>query len=660
MNSNQQTMPKLLDSVQFPKDLRKLSPAQLPQIAREVRDVIIETVSEVGGHLGAGLGATDLTIALHYVLNTPEDFLVWDVGHQVQAHKVITGRKEGFRKTFRQHKGISGLVNKDESVYDPFTTGHGGPSISAALGVAVARRLQKKSTKVAVVIGDASIASGMAFEALNHAGHLGENIVVVLNDNEMSISPSVGALSKYLNKVISNPIYNSIRQRAERLITNVPGVGKGMVSRAKVIEEGIKHLLVPGLIFEALGFRYFGPIDGHNIPEMVKLFPNILRIKGPLLIHVITQKGKGYPIAEQDPERWHASAPFYVETGELRKPSSEKTYTQVFGQTMVDLAERNPRITALTGGMKDGTGLVTFCKLFPDRFFDVGISEEHGVTFCSGLAQEGLRPVAAIYSTFLQRSHDQIIHDVALQNLPVVFCMDRAGLVGEDGPTHHGVFDIAYMRKIPNMALLAPRDGQELSEMLEFAVGYTRGPIALRYPRGAIGEIQYPPLHSLPRSAIEFGRSELLREGSDVVFLAVGSMVGPSLKAAEILEAGGISAAVVNVRFLKPLDESLILRFAREARAVVTVEEGCLAGGFGASVMELLAKKGAGTERVLCLGIPDQFIEHGNRNILLDLVGLTPEKIAGSARSAHERFGRLTLARKGPSIPDPRDFHLTS
>ncbi len=655
-------MSKLLDSIQAPRDLRKLSAEQLPQVAREVRDVIIETVSETGGHLGAGLGATDLAVALHYVLNTPEDFLVWDVGHQVQAHKVLTGRKDGFRKTFRQYKGISGLANKDEGPYDPYTTGHGGPSISAALGIAVARRLQKKSSKSVAVIGDASIASGMAFEALNHAGHLGESLIVVLNDNEMSISPSVGALSKYLNKVISNPIYNSIRQRAERLITQVPKVGKGMVNKAKLIEEGIKHLLVPGLIFEALGFRYFGPIDGHNIPEMVKLFPNILIIKGPILIHVITQKGKGYPIAEQDPERWHASAPFYSDSGELKKVSTEKTYTQLFGQTMVDLAGRNPKITALTGGMKEGTGLVAFSKLYPDRFFDVGISEEHGVTFCAGLATEGLRPVAAIYSTFLQRSHDQIIHDVALQNLPVVFCMDRAGLVGEDGPTHHGVFDIAYMRKIPGMVMLSPRDGQEFAEMLEYAVDYTKGPIAMRYPRGAVAEQQYPALHALPRQTIEFGKSELLREGSDVLFLAVGSMVGPCLKAAEVLENDKISSAVVNVRFLKPIDESLILRFAREVKVVVTVEEGCITGGFGAAVLELLAEKGIGTEHVTCLGIPDKFIEHGARNILLDLIGLTPEKIAQSAKTACTRFARVPHSGNGNgmSLPGRRDLHLTS
>ena len=655
-------MSKLLDSIQAPRDLRKLSAEQLPQVAREVRDVIIETVSETGGHLGAGLGATDLAVALHYVLNTPEDFLVWDVGHQVQAHKVLTGRKDGFRKTFRQYKGISGLANKDEGPYDPYTTGHGGPSISAALGIAVARRLQKKSSQSVAVIGDASIASGMAFEALNHAGHLGESLIVVLNDNEMSISPSVGALSKYLNKVISNPIYNSIRQRAERLITQVPKVGKGMVNKAKLIEEGIKHLLVPGLIFEALGFRYFGPIDGHNIPEMVKLFPNILIIKGPILIHVITQKGKGYPIAEQDPERWHASAPFYSDSGELKKVSTEKTYTQLFGQTMVDLAGRNPKITALTGGMKEGTGLVAFSKLYPDRFFDVGISEEHGVTFCAGLATEGLRPVAAIYSTFLQRSHDQIIHDVALQNLPVVFCMDRAGLVGEDGPTHHGVFDIAYMRKIPGMVMLSPRDGQEFAEMLEYAVDYTKGPIAMRYPRGAVAEQQYPALHALPRQTIEFGKSELLREGSDVLFLAVGSMVGPCLKAAEVLENDKISSAVVNVRFLKPIDESLILRFAREVKVVVTVEEGCITGGFGAAVLELLAEKGIGTEHVTCLGIPDKFIEHGARNILLDLIGLTPEKIAQSAKTACTRFARVPHSGNGNgmSLPGRRDLHLTS
>lgn len=641
-------MSDLLSKIRSPDDLKKIPKAQLPQVAREVRDVIIETVSETGGHLGAGLGATDLTVVLHYLLDLPHDFLVWDVGHQVQAHKILTGRRDAFRKTFRKYKGISGLVNKDESVYDVFTTGHGGTSISSALGVAVSRRLRRKTGRVVAVIGDASIASGMAFEALNHAGHLDENLVIVLNDNEMSISPSVGALSKYLTKVISNPIYNRIRRRAGEIITKVPCVGPEMVHKAKQIEEGIKHLLVPGLIFEALGFRYFGPIDGHDILQMVDLFPNILRIKGPLLIHVVTQKGRGYDRAEQDPERWHASAPFHVETGDLKKVSTEKTYTQVFGEAIVALAEKNPLVTALTGGMTEGTGLTEFSKRFPDRFFDIGISEEHGVTFSAGLAHGGMRPVVAVYSTFLQRAHDQIIHDVALQNLPVMFCMDRAGLVGEDGPTHHGVFDIAYLRKIPNVTVMAPRDSAEFSDMLSFMVDYTEGPIAVRYPRGAVTELSFPALARLPRSPLEFGKAEIVKEGQEIVFLAVGSMVGPALSASEILEQSGITAGVVNTRFIKPLDEDLILRSAGAARLLVTLEEGSVSGGFGAAVLELMAARARGAEaRTLVLGIPDRFIEPGPRDILLENAGLSPGRIAEAALHAYSEIGTGNFARSG-------------
>jgi len=630
----------LLESIHSPADLRKLPKEQLPQVASEVRQVIIDTVSETGGHFGAGLGATDLTVALHYVLDTPQDFLVWDVGHQVQAHKILTGRREAFRKTFRQYKGCSGLVNKDESEFDPFTTGHAAASISAALGVSVGRRLQGKSGRVVAVIGDASIASGMAFEAMNHAGHLDENLVVILNDNEMSISPSVGALSKYLNKVISSPIYNSIRNRAGRVIGRMPH-GKDLVHKAKQIEEGVKHLLVPGLIFEALGFRYFGPIDGHQLVDMVNLFPNILKIKGPLMIHVITQKGKGYALAEADPERWHASTPFNVETGELKKVSTDKTYTHVFGETMIELAEKNPKITALTGGMPEGTGLLAYAKKFPDRFFDIGISEEHGVTFCAGLAHDGMRPVAAIYSTFLQRAHDQIIHDVALQNLPVMFCLDRGGLVGEDGPTHHGAFDYAYLRKIPNMTVLAPRDGKELAQMMRFMVSHVSGPISVRYPRGPVGEILFPEFDSLDRHPVELGKAQVLKEGRQVAILAIGSMVGTALRTAALLEKEGISVTVVNMRFVKPLDVALVRRVASTTSLILTLEEGSIQGGFGSAVLEALAGEPVSLKRVIPLGLPDEFIEGGNRNTLLDRLGLTPEKIA---RLAQETLPKISEA----------------
>ncbi|MCA9395664.1 MAG: 1-deoxy-D-xylulose-5-phosphate synthase [Candidatus Omnitrophica bacterium] len=623
---------KFLQNIESPEDIRKLSVEDLSQLAAEVRDLIVETVADKGGHLGAGLGVTDLTIVLHYILNTPKDFLVWDVGHQVQAHKILTGRRDAFRKSFRQYKGISGLVNSSESEYDPFTTGHAGPSISQALGIAKARRLQGNTDKVVAVIGDTSIANGMAFEALNHAGHIKENLVVILNDNEMSISPSVGAMTKYFNRIIVDKRYNHLRDEVEGLIKRIPKLGTRMFSKVKHIEEGLKHLLVPGQLFENLNFRYFGPLDGHNIPELVKVLPQIMKLDGPSLVHVITQKGKGLAMAEKDPVRWHASTPFHIETGELKKKSSSVAYTKVFGNKLCELARKNPKITALTAGMPEGTGLIKFSEEFPDRFEDVGISEEHGVTFCAGMAYQGMRPVAAIYSTFLQRAFDQMMHDVCLQNLPVMFCLDRAGLVGEDGPTHHGVLDISYLRKLPNMQVLAPRDGKELESMLEYMADCTEAPTAVRYPRGGVTEEQYPELSELPRQEVRAGKGELLKSGADVLLIAVGSMVGPGLAAAALLEKEGLSTAVINARFVKPLDEELIHTWSSKTRAILTIEEGCLPGGFGSAVIESLVGTDISLERVKCLGLPDRFIEGGNRELLLDLLGLSPEKIAETAK----------------------------
>jgi len=625
-------MTKLLDAIHSPDDLKKLSKEQLPELARQVRDVIIETISETGGHLGAGLGVTDLTVALHYVLDTPGDFLVWDVGHQAQAHKILTGRRERFRKTYRQFRGISPFLNKNESEYDTFITGHGGNSISAALGVANARRLNNKGGHTVAVIGDTSIASGMALEALNHAGHIREDLVVILNDNEMSISTPVGAMSRYLNRIISNPLYNQLHRDVEGLIRRVPRVGKRMSNKIRQIEEGVKSLLVPGQLFQDLGFRYFGPLDGHNVVELVNILPNILKIKGPLLVHVLTQKGKGLAMAEQDPVRWHASLPFNIATGEVKQKPAGMTYTKLFGKVLCELAEKDTKIAALTAAMCDGTGLVEFSRRFPDRFYDVGISEEHGVSFCAGLAHEGMKPVAAIYSTFLQRSFDQIVHDVALQKLPVMFCLDRAGLVGEDGPTHHGALDIAYLRQVPEMVLMAPRDGGEFRQMLEFMAVYDRGPIAVRYPRGELAEVQYPPVKLMPRAPLKLGKAEVLTEGNDVCLIALGSMVAPCLEAGRILREEGIGCTVVNTRFVKPLDRSLIRSLAGRSKAVLTVEEGCLMGGLGSAVIESLTGSEISLSRIKCLGIPDRFVEHGARETLLDQIGLSPKKIAGSAK----------------------------
>ena len=632
------TAMSFLEKINGPSDLKRLSREDLPKLAAEIRAYILDVVSKNGGHLGAALGAVDLTIALHTVFETPGDSIVWDVGHQVHAHKILTGRKEAF-KTFRLHGGLSGFSNKDESEHDLFTTGHGGASISTSLGIAVGQRLlAREKRKVVAVIGDASLVSGMALEALNHAGHLKEDLIVVLNDNEMSISPTVGALSRYLNKIITSPLYNHLRDDVESLLRKIPKVGKQVVAQAKKIDEGLKHLLVPNLLFEEMGFRYFGPIDGHNLDELIPILENISKMSGPILLHVITKKGKGYEIAESNPEKWHAQAPFCVETGELRSVSRSKTYTKVFGQTALELAEEYRKVVAITAAMCDGTGLVEFSKRFPERFFDVGIAEEHGVSFAAGLAEASLRPIVAIYSTFLQRAHDQIIHDVALQNLPVIFCLDRAGLVGEDGPTHHGVFDIAYLRKVPNFTLMAPRDGRELQQMLSFAVRHLEGPVAVRYPRGAVAEesnsllapLETPSLTGLAErmpERVEAGRAEILREGGDVLVLAYGSMVYPAYEASLLLAKEGMQAAVVNARFAKPLDEELILRLAKGKALIVTVEEGALLGGFGDAVLELFEKQAGIAPKIRILGIPDRFIPHGKRELLLDGIGLSPEKI---------------------------------
>ncbi len=627
---------KILSKINDPSDLKALSKDDLPKLAEEVREYILSVVSENGGHLGAALGAVDLTIALHYFFDTPKDTIVWDVGHQVHAHKILTGRREAF-KTFRQGGGLSGFSNKDESPYDPFTTGHAATSISTSLGIAVGNRIlsgaktgkpwSANARKTVAVIGDASLVSGMAFEALNHAGHLNENLIVILNDNEMSISRTVGAISKYLNKIISNPIYNHLRKDVETLIGKIPHVGKQMVAKAKKIDEGLKNLFVPGLLFEEMGFRYFGPLDGHNIAELIEILQNISKIEGPVLLHVITKKGKGYSIAEKDPARWHASTPFCVETGEPKSVSKSKTYTKVFGETVIELASKHPDLVTITAAMCDGTGLIDFSNKFPERFFDVGIAEEHGVSFAAGLVKSGLRPFVAIYSTFLQRAHDQIIHDVALQNLPVIFCIDRAGLVGEDGPTHHGVFDIAYLRKIPGLTLMAPRDSREMKLMMEFAYHHRKGPIALRYPRGAVAEETKSIIVEQTPESIIYGKSEILREGKDILILAFGSLVYTAMEVAAQLQTQAVEVTVINARFAKPLDEEMILRHSRGKKLIVTLEEGSLIGGFGEAVLEFFAKQEITLPKIKTLGIPDRFVEHGKRESLLDSVGLSAAKI---------------------------------
>ena len=624
----------LLNRITRPSDLKKLSLDDLTLLAHEIRCAIIDTVSSSGGHLASSLGAVELITAIHYCLNAPEDKIIWDVGHQAYAHKLLTGRKDRFN-TLRKLDGISGFPNKNESEYDVFTTGHGSTSISTALGMVAARDLEEKPYKVVAVIGDASLGGGMAFEALNHAGHLRKKILVILNDNEMSISRSVGALSRYLNRIITAPVYNKIRSDIEGLLKRVPRFGFKAIRSARRLEEGLKNLLVPGMFFEEMGFRYFGPVDGHDIKTIVGTLKNIVDMDTPVFLHVVTKKGKGYEYAEKIPEKFHGVSSFDVLTGEkvcakkekeqtVSTASAEVSFTSVFGEEIIDIAKTDKRVVAITAAMPEGTGLDGFAKIFPDRFFDVGMAEQHAVGFAAGLARAGLKPVVAIYSTFLQRAYDQIVHDACLQDLNIVFMLDRAGLVGEDGPTHHGAFDIAYLSSLPAMVVLAPKDEEELKDMLRFAIFYNEGPIAIRYPRGksynfSSGEIV--------KSPIALGKSEVLKEGKDVTMISIGYMSHILMEVALSLSREGIDCEVINARFIKPLDLDLILKSVSKTKKLVTVEEGVLKGGFGAHVLEEIIDKMPKETKIKMLGLPDKFIEHGDRNILLDRYGLSPHKI---------------------------------
>ena len=613
----------MLEKIQSPKDLRALNLEQLPLLASEIRKRIIETVSKTGGHVASSLGAVELTLALHYCLNTPEDKIIFDVGHQSYAHKILTGRNNAF-DTLRQYQGLSGFPSKDESVYDPFTTGHSSSAVSIALGLACSRDLDKTKNnfKTVAVIGDGSLSGGLCFEGLNNAGHLKKDIWVILNTNELSIAPNTGAISIYLNKIISLPVYNRFKESLEKFANSRLPKGSRILKLANKFEEGLKNLFVPGMLFEELGFRYFGPLDGHDLNLLVKTFKNISQIKGPLLLHVITKKGKGYPPAELDPVRFHGLGPFDAVTGDVIKAQGAESYTKVFSNKIVDLAKQNEKIIAITAAMPEGTGLDKFRDAFPQRFFDVGIAEAHAVCFAAGLAKAGFKPVVAIYSTFLQRAYDQIIEDVALQDLPVVFCLDRAGIVGEDGVTHQGIFDVAYLRTVPNLVVMAPKDTRELEEMLEFSFKLEK-PVAIRYPKGS-GE----PLN-LKNSPIEFGKPEILKEGSDFIIFALGSMVTPAYEALNLLAKEGLNGTLVNARFVKPLDSQWIKKICSGSKRIFTVEEGIIDAGFGSAVSEV-----AGVP-VLRLGLPSEFITHGKREILLDKYGLTAEKIAATIKSAY-------------------------
>ncbi len=621
-------MPSLLDKIHDPKDLRSLPVGELPQLAQELREEIIRTVSQVGGHFGGPLGAVELVIALHYAFQTPKDKLVWDVGYQAYAHKIITGRRELFH-TLRQFGGISGFPHKDESPYDLFTIGHGATSISTALGLVSARDILGESYKVVAIIGDGSIQAGMALEALNHAGYLKKDILIILNDNKMAIAPNVGALTRSLNRILTDPLYNRVRKEIEQRLKRIPRFGFRLVRAAKRIEESLKNLLVPGILFEEFGLRYFGPVDGHDINALLATFQKLKNIKGPLLLHVLTTKGKGYPLAEQQPWKFHGVTPFEPSTGEFIKKSPQETFTQRFGKTLILLAKEDPKIVAITAAMPDGTGLVEFSQVFPDRFYDVGMAEQHAVALAAGLAKGGTKPVAAVYSTFLHRSYDQVIHDVCLQNLPVIFCIDRAGLVGEDGVTHHGVFDIAYLGALPNIAILAPRDLDELEMMLKFATNHP-GPIAIRYPRGGIPTTPKPVaefMAHLPHLPLQLGQSEWIRPGRDLAIIAAGTMAYTALEVAFLLEQETIDAAVINARFLKPFDSELLDLLSSRYRYVVTLEEGSVRGGFGSAILSTLRTKGTSPLHFLPLGLPDQFFQHGKKDLLLEQANLSSQKV---------------------------------
>jgi len=596
----------LLETINSPDDLRRLKQDALPGLAQEIRDFLIDSVARTGGHLAAGLGTVELTLALHYVFDTPEDRLVWDVGHQTYPHKILTGRRE-LMSTLRQTGGISGFPRRDESEYDTFGVGHSSTSISAALGMAVAAARTGSGRQVVAVIGDGALSGGQAFEALNNAGNMDADLLVVLNDNDMSISPNVGAMSSYLARILSGKVYTSMREGSKTVLSTIPP----MWELAKRVEEHMKGMVMPSTLFEEMGFNYFGPIDGHNVHALVSTLRNLRKLKGPRFLHVVTRKGKGYQPAEGDPCVYHGVTPFDPATGKMEKKPSGTTYTQVFGEWLCDMAARDVRLVGITPAMREGSGLVQFSERFPTRYFDVGIAEQHALTFAAGLACDGLKPVVAIYSTFLQRGYDQLIHDICLQNLPVLLAVDRAGLVGADGATHAGSFDFSYLRCLPNMTVMAPADENECRQML-YTGFQLDGPVAVRYPRGTgPGIMADPSMQALP-----LGKAEIRRTGKRIALLAFGSMVTPALEAGE-----AFNATVVNMRFVKPLDEALVRDLAHSHDLLVTVEENVIAGGAGSAVNECLMAAGIAT-RVVNLGLPDEFIEHGSPKEQLARCGL--------------------------------------
>jgi 1-deoxy-D-xylulose-5-phosphate synthase len=614
----------VLEKVDYPSDLKKLTLGELQQLCSEIRDLILKTVAKTGGHLSSSLGVVELTVAIHYVFEAPKDKIVWDVGHQCYAHKILTGRKKKF-ESLRQTNGISGFPSRNESIYDTFNTGHASNSISIAVGLAEAKKKMNSDEKIIAVIGDGALSGGMAFEALNHAGHAKSDIIVILNDNEMSISRNIGALSSYLNRLMTGEFVSKARERLKVLLQNIPGLGTRFYKIAKYLEEVAKGLIVPGIFFEELGFKYVGPVDGHNLHVLIDTLKNLRKLKGPILLHVITKKGKGYRFAEHDPERFHGVSQFDMATGE-KKEAGDLTYTDVFGSTLLKLAEKDEKIVAITAAMSLGTGLSHFAKVFPDRFYDIGIAEEHAVTFAAALSMMGLKPYVAIYSTFLQRAYDQILMDVCLQNIPICFCLDRSGIVGQDGPTHHGVFDLSYLRHMPNMVIMAPKDENELRDMLFSAYHYGK-PVAIRYPKGKVLGVKMKEDFSL----LPFGKWEILKEGRDLAVVACGTLVNEACLAASALEMEGISLTVVNGRFIKPVDYETLKEVAKMSPMILVAEENSILGGFGAAIMEALSDMEISVP-VKRLGIPDLFVPHGNQESLRDSLGLTSKGIVRLVR----------------------------
>lgn len=619
---------KYLDSINYPSDLKKLNLMELKSLTKEIREYLIDTISKIGGHLGASLGVAELTVALHYVFDTPADKLIWDVGHQGYIHKILTGRKEQLN-TIRQKDGLSGFLKRSESEYDVFGAGHASTSLSAALGVATARDYQNKKFKVVGIIGDGSMTGGMAYEAMNNIGLLKKDITVILNDNKMSIAPNVWTLHNYFNEFLAHPSYNKFRNYIWDATSKLDKKYGDRIKRiANKVEGGLKGVVTPGMLFEALGFRYFGPINGHNIVNLVKILEEIKDFSGPILLHVITEKGKGYQPAKNHFQKFHASTPWDKVTGEATKKSGgTAAYTKIFGQALVEICKQNDKVVGITAAMPDGTGLDILQKEMPEKYFDVGIAEQHAVTFASGLATEGFTPVVAIYSTFLQRAYDQIIHDAAIQKLPVIFVMDRAGVVGADGPTHHGALDLSYFRCIQGTVIMAPKDEQELRDMLYTATLYKKGPIAIRYPRGNALGVEIKPFER-----IEIGKGEIIEKGTDAAIIAIGNMVDMAMKARTELAKEGINVEVVNARFAKPLDGELLSDVLSRHKKVITVEDNVIIGGFGSAVLEFMNQNKIKDVDIVVHGLPDKFIEHGTPDELYDQLKMDGKGIASIIR----------------------------